>query len=316
MLRLPFGVNSESAEGNSGDYVVPQPPGRRSFLRRRWWLALAALPVAAALLLVLALNPSVPEAADPGESRYHSHHPDSVSRYVLAVPGTRVEGTEDERLRLLPGGVVQAEMPGLRAYGWSLIPQDRFFQSRRVDRLSWYREQSKLFQRAVYGVYAPVYIMAETPFQYRTSILARRVYDLTVINQDGYAGGHAHWWRLAPSRFICDSSLNSSLHQGLEADCPGPDELIALSMAWRDLGRLNTSMMAYAQVMLAVPDQHEYNYYRDETLAELAPRLRQRMRDFDDSRQTLANLYHRYGASVHVIAPQSLVEVTAALVSE
>ena len=137
---------------------------------------------------------------------------------------------------------------------------------------------------------------------------------MTALNQDGYAGGYAHWWRLAPSRFVCDEDLNSRLHQGLEAGCPSAAEVMALSRVWRDLGRLNTSMMAYAQVMLVVPDLTQYNYYRDETLAELVPRLSMRMRNFDNSRQVLANLYHRYGISVHVQIPQSLEEITAALV--
>ena len=313
-LRLG-GRAKRSEAGDSEGYVSPSPPQRSSLLRRYRGLVALGLLAGVVFLVLWVLNPTVPEQVESEDSPYYHHHPGSVSSYVLANVRTRdQEAGGGGSPVLLRGGVVSAEMAGLRSYGWSLTPQDAFFRPRRVDRLSWYREQSLQLQQAVYAVYAPVYIMAETPRQYRTSILARRVYDLTVLNQDGYAGGYAHWWRLAPSRFVCDEDLNLRLHQGLEAGCPSAAEVMALSRVWRDLGRLNTSMMAYAQVMLAVPDLSQYNYYRDETLAELVPRLSMRMRDFDNSRQVLANLYHRYGISVHVQSPQSLAEITAALV--
>ena len=223
----------------------------------------------------------------------------SLAGKVTLAPGTEVavETAAPGVLRLSAAGNVEAWRfaPSMEAGDHSLGP---------VDRITWYREQSRYLQVAVDEVFAllkrGMYVEpAEWDEQWSGAVR-----DTAAAVRDVYAGGRETGWQLALQRWDCWEELDVDLHHGLSPGCPTAVEWRRLSQTWRQLGKVNEILWQMGVTGALYEPDGPWRSVRSEALLALTRRLERQVESFEVHRRDLLNSRDQYGHSVHVTMPE------------
>ena len=215
------------------------------------------------------------------------------------APGTAVaiDAVGPGVLRLSADGEAEAWRfaPSMEAGDHSVGP---------VDRITWYREQSRYLQGAVDEVFALLERgMYVEPAEWDEE-WSGAVRDTAAALREVYAGGREAGWQLALQRWDCWEELNLDLHQGLSPGCPTAAEWRRLSQTWRQVGKVNEVLWQMGVTGALYELDGPWRSVRSEALLALARRLERRVDAFEEHRRGLLNARDQYGHSVHVTMPE------------
>ena len=222
---------------------------RRRRGRRRWLWLLAPALLAAAFWWT-SQSTAEPTAAPPEVRRprplpsgrrrlaasFRRRRP-QAARLPLLRPRPRVSAGR----RSFPDASPQGNPPPvIRRY--PKAPHHALPAPGRVDRASWYREQTLYLQRAVDNVFTLLrYTLAQDP-EYWDQAWGQRLHYAAAGLSQHYAQGEIALWQLAPDRWRCDAALDAALQEQVSVGCPAAAELRQLAIVWRQLGLLNREL--------------------------------------------------------------------------
>ncbi len=282
---------------------------RRRRGRRRWLWLLAPTLLAAAFWWTSqsTAEPAAapPESGDPARSRPAGAGlppPFAGAGPSGPPPSPQATSAVSAGRRSFPDASPQGNPPPvIRRY--PKAPHHALPAPGRVDRASWYREQTRYLQRAVDNVFTLLrYTLAQDP-EYWDQAWGQRLHYAAAGLSQHYAQGEIALWQLAPDRWRCDAALDAALQEQVSVGCPAAAELRQLAIVWRQLGLLNRELELLGRVAAHYENDGGTRGLRAEALLSAVARLEVAHGSLEAERQALTALGRRYELRIQTAAP-------------
>ena len=154
------------------------------------------------------------------------------------------------------------------------------------DRFSWAERQERELARMVRGVSLGVRVISEIDLELWDPGLGGPFVDLMSQVREPYPPARHGLWSAVPGLWVCDSSLERELHQGLTPGCPGEEYMGALRGAWSDAGLAVDRMEGIARLMERIDGMSSEEIFQSDIRSNLSYEimdLDRNLRVLDDS---------------------------------